>query len=536
MSYYFNSRLQLCPFMRIAIFLMIGIYISDALQGIVGVYEWQCLYVLLVVAMAFMLRFARKAPILQTVVLFAMVVAGGAWRASYFSNDMKVELSNQIENYEAIVASSVKEKEKTVGCELIVTKGRLAGRRVMAYVQKSKESLSLTEGDMISADSRFERPLWGDDKKSLSYGTGHFDYDRWLKVHNVVARTYIPSYCWNREALKTDGLTVMQRLTLKIKQLRIAIMQQFSNSNLSDGSLALVAAMTLGDKSRLTDALRDTYSISGTSHVLALSGLHLGIIYTLLAMLLLPKAFRPLRMLVGNTLLLCVIWWYTIMVGMTPGIVRSAVMFTIFLMVGIMGREHMSLNALGISAVAILLSNPMSLWDVSFQMSFLSVFGILMGNERFYYMPPNKFLVHHHWLNCAWSLAKVSFAAQIMVAPLSVYYFGRFSCCFLLSNFVAIPLSTMIIYLSIAFVVSLPIPWLSSVLSVCLHHVATTLNTILAWIASFPMASIDNISIGQVQVVLAYIMICLLYCMTFYFEKMYRIARGYTIGYYEQRH
>jgi predicted membrane metal-binding protein len=91
----------------------------------------------------------------------------------------------------------------------------------------------------------------------------------------------------------------------------------------------------------------------------------------------------------------------------------------------------------------------MSLWDVGFQMSFLAVFGILAFNERFYYIIKPRYLQSHRVVDWIWTMFKVSMAAQVMVAPIIIYYFGRFSCYFLLANYIAIPAVTLIVYLSL---------------------------------------------------------------------------------------
>ena len=219
------------------------------------------------------------------------------------------------------------------------------------------------------------------------------------------------------------------------------------------------------------------------------------------------------------------------MVGMSSSIVRSAVMYTCFAFFGLMSAKPQSLNSLGIAVVVLVLGNPMSLWDVGFQMSFLAVFGILAFNERFYYIIKPRYLQSHRMVDWIWTMFKVSMAAQVMVAPIIIYYFGRFSCYFLLANYIAIPAVTLIVYLSLVFYIMafVSLPFFPRLIAYLLDRIVAVLNASLDWIATIPGASIDNISFSGAQLVLVYLAITLFFCLSYYLEDMYRSAYGYKI-------
>ena len=245
--------------------------------------------------------------------------------------------------------------------------------------------------------------------------------------------------------------------------------------------------MTLGDKSALTQDLKEVYSITGASHVLALSGLHLGIIYSLLSLMIVGRRWR----MVSQMLIILAIWAFVFLVGMSVSVVRSSVMLTTYALLTLGRREKMSLNTLAFAAMILLMLNPLSLFDVGFQMSFVAVASILLWVPLFE--------------RRLWSLVAVSCAAQIGVAPLTAYYFGRFSTYFLLTNFIVIPAATVILWLSIVVIVFPSLAYL-------LIYVVSWLNASLTAIATIPGASI-SLHPTMLQTAMAYVIVFAVYLL-----------------------
>jgi competence protein ComEC len=263
---------------------------------------------------------------------------------------------------------------------------------------------------------------------------------------------------------------------------RSRLLQRLESAGLTTDAYAVVAAMALGDKSALTHDLKDTYSRTGASHVLALSGLHLGIIYTLLSMLVVGRRWQT----VTQVIMIISIWAFVFLVGMPTSVVRAAVMLTVYALLALGHRRRMSVNTLAFTAIAMLLVSPRALFDVGFQMSFMAVFCILLFVPLFLRPVSARYLMTHRLARWLLSMVAVSVAAQIGVAPLIAYYFGRFSCYFLLTNFIVIPAATAILYLTLA---TLLLPPLGIVLS----WVVTGLNATLLYIAAMPGATIDGL-------------------------------------------
>ena len=263
---------------------------------------------------------------------------------------------------------------------------------------------------------------------------------------------------------------------------RNILLQRLETAGLSDNQYAVVAAMALGDKSSLTKDLKETYSMTGASHILALSGLHLGIIYALLSLLVVGRRWQ----MITQVAIILSIWAFVFLTGMSTSVVRSAIMLTVYALLAIGHRQKMSVNTLAFTAIVMLLVSPQALFDVGFQMSFMAVFSILLFTPLFYRPFSAEYLMTHRLVKWLWGMVAVSIAAQIGVAPLIAYYFGRFSCFFLLTNFIVIPAATLILYLSLA---TLLIPSIGVILA----SIVGLLNTTLLYISTIPGATIDGL-------------------------------------------
>lgn len=283
---------------------------------------------------------------------------------------------------------------------------------------------------------------------------------------------------------------------------RDRLLQRLSDGGLEGDAYAVVAAMALGDKSALTKDLRETYSVTGASHVLALSGLHLGIIYMLLSLLVLGRRWRMFSQL----FLIISIWGFVFLVGMSMSVVRAAIMISVYALLSLGHRDKMSVNTLAFTAIVMLMVHPLSLFDVGFQLSFMAVFSILVWYPFFEGLIPQPFLMSHRLVKWLWTMLAVSCAAQLGTAPLVAYYFGRFSSLFLITNLVVIPAATLILYLSLIVLFVPSIAYL-------LYNIVTILNSFLERMALLPWASIEGCHPSVLQTIMVYVVIAALYLL-----------------------
>ena len=283
---------------------------------------------------------------------------------------------------------------------------------------------------------------------------------------------------------------------------RARLLDRLSENGVDGNVYAVVAAMTLGDKSQLTKELRETYTVTGAAHVLALSGLHLSIIYTLLSLFFCRQRWQ----IVSQVLIVISIWLFVFLVGMSSSVVRSAVMLTVYALLSLGDRNRMSVNTLAFTAIIMLMVHPLSLFDIGFQLSFLAVLSILIWYPVFEGVIPQSFLMSHRLVRWLWSLLAVSCAAQLGTAPLIAYYFGRFSSLFLITNLVVLPFAPLIIYLTLAV---LFIPSLAYILV----YIVSALNGVLTFLASITWVSIEALHPSILQIMMIYVIIAATYLL-----------------------
>lgn len=523
-----SRPIQLYPFLRIALCLIVGILLGDATANMVVIAMWRWLFVGLL-STSIILYICRRAAIAQTLLVFCVIVIVGAWRVAYHEQQQRCTFSGKEEPFEAVVMAQPVENQRSFKCELTIVSGRMAGHKVYAYFQKpladasSAKLSALNVGDGIVATSVFS-PF--DDNER---GRGGFDWSRQRMVRGIVARTFVRTDCWQRAEVSTLTMPAFARLSVRLQSLRQCLLRRLRGCGISTSAYATIAAMTLGDKSALTAELREAYSKAGVSHVLALSGLHLGIIYAMLALLLGHRR----NTLLGLVSTITLIWLFALMVGMSPGIVRSAAMFTLYASMSYLARDYLTLNSLAAAATMILVASPLMLWDVGFQMSFLAVLGIVIGHTL---VRNNRFYVRYSRCRVVGrvvSLVFVSLFAQMFVLPLVMFYFGNVPFYFLLANIVAIPLTTLIIYMSILLFVLSPMCALGALVNevwqwlfVVVGKLTSWMNGVLAFIATLPGASLQGVYISEVQLLAMYLLIAALLCVWHYSQRMYDAKYG----------
>lgn len=326
------------------------------------------------------------------------------------------------------------------------------------------------------------------------------------------------------QIITEENLSSFDKTMLVTQECRNTIQKQLRSLNIQEQDFAIVSAMTLGDKTSLTKETKDIYSISGASHILAVSGLHIGIIFQLFILLLGGRR----RSIPTIILSITAIWAYVIFIGMPASAIRSATMISICCFAMLSHRKALSINNLAFAYVIMLIYNPLYLFDISFQMSFMAVYSILL----FYQALEGLCSTSHFYTRWPWSMLCISIAAQIGTMPLIIYYFGRISCYALFTGFIAIPAATVILWLSAAILLLTlltHIPLMSLLSEPLLHFAASGLisitqatNTALKLTTMLPGASIDGIKINIPQLCLIYFCIIVGYIFirkTRYYSK-----------------
>lgn len=311
--------------------------------------------------------------------------------------------------------------------------------------------------------------------------------------------------------------SMTQRAQANALELRNQLVNTLSDKGLGQQELAVVSAMALGDKSLIDKDLKNDYSRSGASHVLALSGLHLGIIYFVFSFMTARwrRRYHHWSRPVSEGLILITMWSYVVLVGMSPSVVRAAIMMTVYSLLSLQNRNRSSLNALAFTAIIMLVADPMILFNISFQLSFVAVAFILLYQGRIYSLIPSS---THPIVKWCWRFLSVSLAAQLGVAPLTAYYFHQIPSYFLLSSLVVMVFTPLIIYLSLLFFLLMWLPVVQSWLVVPLSWLVHIQNTCLQGVSSLSGSTIVTPSLHPLQVCLIYIIIFAVDAMIYRFR------------------
>ena len=303
----------------------------------------------------------------------------------------------------------------------------------------------------------------------------------------------------------------------RAKGLQERLYGRLEAGGLKGDELATVGALTLGYKEELGKELKRHFQASGAAHVLAVSGLHTGIIYgILLGFLTLGGRYKPLyenrlgRRALSMTVI-GVMWFYALLTGMTPSVVRAVLMVTIFEIGRMAYRQAFSLNTIAAAAVLILIVKPTDLWSVSFQLSFAATTAIvaLVGGGAF---SINRYLGLSKYRDRIWGKAivyflgiiVVSIAAQLGTLPITMYYFGQISNYFLLTNMIVLPVASLLVPSGL---ISIALGGSSAgvLFSKATKGLAWVMNHSVEWIEGLP-GSTTHVSIGLGMVAIYYVL------------------------------
>ena len=491
--------LLMYPSVKLLVPLVLGIAVGDALgDNMSSIYWWIMTVSMIVITFVVW----RKKYLQSLLLLFTVFLIGGTF-VSMKRQRTHIQLPNTQITFKAVLLSNPIIHGKVIQTDLMVmTEGE--PMKVKASILRdtiTNRYQTLHLGDGIEATAYLEEPM--------NFADATFDYAQWLKRHGYFAETFIFYNQWQKTKVSLRQMSFLQRTSLSAALHREKLMRVLE-SNLDSTHLAVVSAMTLGDKQMISKEIREDYSITGASHVLALSGLHLSILYGFLIFIMswcehiLPRIFKRG---ISELLILFILWGYVVLVGMSPSVVRSAVMLTIYSFVTLLNRERLSVNTLALTAIIMLVSNPNSLFDIGFQLSFISVWSILLFYPLIYALIPlqqKKNLLVIRWL---WGMIAVSLAAQLGTAPLIAFYFGRVSTIFAVSSLIAVPCTMLIVSASFCLLLLSPFPSLSSFIGKCICVITEGLNSSLHWLASLPCVSIEDVHVTIFQLFIYYFML-----------------------------
>lgn len=390
----------------------------------------------------------------------------------------------QKDYYLAEVCQKPAEKAKTYQTILLIRNNRITNsEKIVAYFSKEKFDSTITTGDQLVLMARLQ-------EIKNSGNPFEIDYQTMMHRNGIRYSVYLNEGTYLKTKRKVD------RLGLKAEKYRDKLISLLTTAIPQKEERSVVSALTLGYRTEIEQDTLDYFASTGAMHVLSVSGLHVALIYMIMGFLLSFLKRGKYGRIIFNTVMIIFLWAYAFITGFSPAVQRATVMFSFVIIGNGLGRQVNIYNSLTASAFLLILLNPEVIFDIGFQLSYLAVFGIVLIQPSL-----NQFLEPTNpILKWSWSLFTVSIAAQIITFPLGLYYFNQFPNLFWLSGFVVIPVTTLIIWLTLAFFVCSPIHGLAMILGYIIEKLTHIMLLALKAMDALPLAVTKGIVLTPVQV------------------------------------
>lgn len=425
------------PTIVITICLILGILVSNEIKPdvylallivLVALVPFLILYFFLRTNLKFRISFGLSSYILAfTIGIFLFALHYPKNQASHYSNSeynssekslIKGVISEKIKPNQFLFkyfmeVESVNQKE---------TKGK-----ILIILNKKDAIKEFEIGDAILANAVLKPII-------RPHNPYQFDYAAYLEKKDVFDQLYL-------ENQNYKVISKQENLNFLLERTRNKVVAFFENENIPTERINIIKALFLGQRQNIEQETLDSYSKSGAIHILAISGLHIGILLYFFKALLKPIERIRYGSIITPVLLIVILWTFAMLSGLSASVVRAVTMFT-FVSIGMyMNRETNIYNTLGSSILILLLFKPNFIFDVGFQLSYCAVFSIVTIQPLLskWWHPKNKIVGYFY------DILTVSIAAQIGVLPLSIYYFHQFPGLFFVTNLVIIPLLTVIL-------------------------------------------------------------------------------------------
>jgi len=497
----FELNLRSVPYIRISLSFIFGILSYDYL----GFDVHFTIYILLIAAFLGLFFIFYKVNQYQNIqsslLLAAFFVFGALTQHNADTKNRYKLLQDQykyIENVEGKISSppvhrnririEVNIEKASVNGELIPMTGNL----ILYFKAEDTVASQYLQGQKIRASGYVD---------SIRGATNPNAFDFVAYLHNRRLDYQMTVKSGEHELLNYQ-IGWLDNLVFKVRNYAINCLENY----LEGENLAVANAMILGQRNLLDEDLYSAFTDSGAVHVLAVSGLHVGIVTALFIILFSKiRSTHLVVKLLKAIILIFIAVMFAMVTGAAPAVVRATIMFSL-LVISKLWRPHYNVfNILAICALVMLLSDPNMLYQASFQFSFLALASIAF----FYPLFQNFAHTGNKFLDYFISLAKVSVAAQILVFPLTIFYFHKFPLYFILSGLLAIPAAIIILIAGMfLFVFNLtPFSFLCKLLALILNCSLTILNYGMKWIQELPFASLNGLWLSWVQIVILYLLI-----------------------------
>lgn len=407
-------------------------------------------------------------------------------------------------NFEAKICSEPILKNEYLRFNVEVEKIQLENKKWIKNCGKIKiylkENVSIHYGQNLLIS---QKPTTIDSPKNPN----EFNFKRYLSFHNIEYQCFLKGY----ETIVFSQKTQWNIIAFS-QHLRQKFVKSFQKHISNQKEFSILVALLLGDKHYIENETKNDYSGAGAMHILAVSGLHVGILFGALSFLL-NLTFLKKHQKTNAFLLIGFLWFYAFLTGLSPSVLRASLMFTFVIIAKTIDRNSNIYNTLALTAFCLLLYNPYLLMEVGFQLSFLAVFGIVFFFDKFYKI----FIFKNKIIDFWWQLFCISLAAQLITFPLTILYFHQFPTYFFLVNLLIIPVAMLIVVIGFFSLFFSYFDWLFSKFAWLLEFLTKILNEVISLSQEkLPFATIEGINISVIE---SYLFYLLIFLITLFFIK-----------------
>ncbi|WP_339756281.1 ComEC/Rec2 family competence protein [Algoriphagus aquimarinus] len=470
------------PFLRYLPFLLLGIFLGQSywspdllVLSIILSISWLCYMILVFNCEKYVSYFQLSSIAYLSLLVFGALLVQNKKHQTDVSSDIL-----QAESYLAQVTAYDLQKPNSFE-NLLEVKSFLIGEswtdaqvKILVYHQSDKP---LEPGQILLVRKKPE-------EITSPVNPHEFDYRQYLSRQGIHYRQFLGKDFQVIDSVNSKGLEYF------LVHLRHRIGEMLQSKIPDENSAQIALALLLGQKKELDPTIREAYTQAGVMHILAVSGLHVGIIYALFILILKPLKLKKENAKLYLLAVILVIWLYAFLTGLSPSVVRASTMFSLLTLGQMRERRPSIYNILAFSAMLMITMNPDVIYEVGFQLSYLAVLGIVMIQPLIL----NLWLPRHKVLEYVWQLTSVSLAAQLVTFPLSLYYFHVFPTYFLLGNLLILPLAFLIMQVGVPLMIFGWIPVLGDGLGWVLSWLIWVQNWIAETIRMIPGGKLDRLT------------------------------------------
>ena len=488
------------PIFRVTIWFVLGIIFSTYIQ-----FSWKivcCSLAIAIAAFAFYFLQAQKTmkqqPSFAICLYFIFLLLGQLTTIAHNDSFHKNHYINQASNFDKMHVFKIVILEKLKNsanysryfARIIDVDNKKQEGKILLNFKKDAVNIPFKIGSILRVSDQLLRNF-------KPNNPNQFDYGKYLETKNIFAQIFTEA---SNVKISKIAKNNIWSYTAKFRD---KIIGNLEKSGFKKEELAVITALILGQQQDISKEVLQDYQYAGAVHILSVSGLHVGFILLFITFLLKPLPKNKTGNLIRLITVLVSLWLFALVAGLAPSVLRSATMFS-FVAIGLfLNRETNIYHSLVVSLFLILLFEPLFLFDIGFQLSYIALFFILWLQPmlKTWWQPKNKIIEYF------WDIITVSFAAQIGAMPLSIYYFHQFPGLFFVTNLVLIPCLVLIMALGVLLMLLAYFNYIPMVLSKTVEYSITFTNLFIKKIAAVESFVLKDIPLNFTLLIILYLII-----------------------------